>query len=112
MQDIAFPTSPWRMVRGVMRTQRTERGTSDHEDSRRLASGLSAGLSRIPGAEHQREENFYESVIGRFHEIHQQDPHNTQGSYPSNPDVGLEQCRFRALGLERWKEIQLVLLRG
>ena len=72
-------------------------GTSDYEDSRRLASGLSAGLSRnrLPGdGIRQREENFHERVIEPLHEIHQQDPHNTRGSCPSNPGMGLEQCHL------------------
>ena len=144
MRDLAFPTSPWRTVRGVMSTRRTEHDTIrrhsqsqhssgvpstylasrsllgrdgqdsegtarswqgsarhmtsmahtasrtlDHEDSRRLASGLSTDLSRNPGAESRREEYFNESVIERqFHDAHQQDPY-IQGSYSSEEDSDL-----------------------
>ena len=110
-----------RTARRMTRVELTTRRTTDHEDSRRLASGLSADLSRIPGAGRQREEHVNENVIGRgrFHDLHQQDPY--QRSYPSddgsglgrqadpgdrrtsdwrsptlegNPDVGLEQSHF------------------
>ena len=97
LRDIALPISLWRPVRSLMGSiSRIAGGTSDHEDSRRLASGLPACLSRtqVPGVGiRQPEENFHESVTARLHEIHQQDPCNTQGSCPSRPGIGLEQCQ-------------------
>ena len=121
LRDIAFPISRWRSVRHLMSNiSRIASETSDHGDSRRLASGLPA----CPSGTRQQEGIFRESV-NQLHEITEQDPHTTddpraevsllkieqedkldetrsneahlrhvvhQGSCPRNPELGLERC--------------------